>query len=150
MNINDRPSRARYDKVKSILDVKWRRRAPQPERMMRELVDTLWDHFGEDPWTWCGLWTPQPDGKAYQPGQARPSPAPAPAAAEGALQECFSANLPKTAAGSIFVPVQDKNGRAWSVFEVRSKAAFDDMDARWLERLFKVFQTIERPLPPAL
>ncbi len=45
-DIKARPSRARYDKVKHVLDLKWRRRAPQTERMMREIVDELWDAFG--------------------------------------------------------------------------------------------------------
>lgn len=48
-DIAARPSRARYDKVKHGLDLKWRRRAPQPERMMREIVDGLWDAFGDTP-----------------------------------------------------------------------------------------------------
>ena len=154
-DLKNRPSRARYDKVKSTLDVKWRRRAPQPERMLRELIDELWDHFGDDPWTWCGVWTPQPDGKAFQPGQARPSPAPAAATAEGLLQQCFADNASKSAPVSdgqgarLFSPIQDKNGKAWAVFEARSKTAFDDMDARWIDRLFKVFQTIERPEAPS-
>ena len=153
-DLKSRPSRARYDKVKSTLDVKWRRRAPQGERMMRELIDTLWDHFGDDPWTWCGVWLPQPDGKAFQPGQARPSPAPGAVAREGLLGDCYSGNAPKSApivdgeGARLFVPVQDKNGKAWAVFEARSKAAFDDMDTRWLERLLKVFQTIDRPEAP--
>ena len=49
-DILNRPSRARYDKVKHVLDLKWRRRAPQAERMMREIVDGLWDAFGGSPW----------------------------------------------------------------------------------------------------
>ncbi|UPT74208.1 MAG: hypothetical protein M0D55_00050 [Elusimicrobiota bacterium] len=45
------------------------------------------------------------------------------------------------------MPVLDKNARVWAVFEARSTVAFDDMDARWIERLFKPFQTIEKALP---
>ncbi|MFI5361300.1 MAG: hypothetical protein ACHQ49_04965 [Elusimicrobiota bacterium] len=147
-DILNRPSRARYDKVKHGLDLKWRRRAPQAERMMREIVDGLWDAFGGSPWTWCGVWLPQPDGKAFQPGPARPDPAAAAVPVEGARGEALSSAAPKRAAGGIFVPVLDKNGRAWAVFEAKSSADFDDMDARWIERLFKAFQTIERPEHP--
>jgi hypothetical protein len=144
-DIQNRPSRARYDKVKHVLDVKWRRRAPQAERMMREIVDGLWDAFGGSPWTWCGLWLPQPDGKAFQPGPARPEPAPAAIPAAGAHGEALASAAPSMKGGLICVPVLDKNGRAWAVFEARSSADFDDMDARWIERLFKAFQAIERP-----
>lgn len=152
LDIKNRPSRARYDKVKHGLDLKWRRRAPQAGRMLREIVDGLWDAFGGDPWTWCGLWLPQPDGKAFQPGQARPAPAAAAVPAEGALGEAFRAGAVRTASDAagalIAVPVLDKNGKPWAVFEVKSKIAFDDMDARWIERLFRAFQTIERPDHP--
>jgi hypothetical protein len=48
----------------------------------------------------------------------------------------------------IAVPVLDKNGRAWAVFQAKASSAFDDMDARWIERLFKAFQAIERPESP--
>ena len=48
------------------------------------------------------------------------------------------------------MPVLDKNGRAWAVFQAKSAAPFDDMDARWIERMFKAFQAIERPEHPPL
>ena len=145
----NRPSRARYDKVKHALDLKWRRRQPQAERMMREIVDGLWDAFGQSPWSWCGLWLPQPDGKAFQPGAARPAPAAA-VQAEGALKDALTTGLPHRAGGAIAVPVLDMNGRPWAVFEAKSAAPFDEMDARWIERLFKALQAIERPEPPSL
>lgn len=144
-DIRDRPSRARYDKVKSGLDLKWRRRTPQPERMMREVVDALWDAFGGSPWTWCGMWALQPDGKAFQPGAARPEPAPAAVPAAGILQDCFKDGEPRLETGRIAVAVLDKNGRPWFVFEAKSPAPFDEMDARWIERMFKAFQTLEKP-----
>lgn len=147
-DIANRPSRARYDKVKHNLDLKWRRRAPQAERMMREIVDGLWDAFGGNPWTWCGVWLPQPDGKAFQPGPARPEPASAAVPSDGALGGAFAAGEPRLDGDGIAVPVLDKNGRAWALFQAKSSAAFDDMDARWLERLFKAFQAIERPEHP--
>ena len=145
-DIRERPSRARYDKIKSVLDLKWRRRALQSERMTRELADALWDAF-ENPWTWCGFWLLQPDGKFFQPGTARPEPAPEPVPAEGAIAEALRSGDSKSGQTTIFVPVFDKNARVWAVFEARSSAPFDDMDARWIERLFKPFQTIEK-LPP--
>jgi putative methionine-R-sulfoxide reductase with GAF domain len=144
MNEQERPSRARYNQVKSTLDLKWRRRAPQAERMMREVVDGLWDAFGEAPWTWCGFWLLQPDGKALQPGPARLEAAAAAVPATGELGLAASSGEPRRAGGVIFVPVLDKNGRVVSVFEVRSTVDFDDMDARWIERLLKAFQTIEK------
>jgi hypothetical protein len=150
IDIKSRPSRARYDKVKSTLDLKWRRRAPQPERMMREVVDNLWDAFGDAPWTWCAFWMPQPDGKAFQPGPARLEPAKEAVPAQGALGEAYSTGSMRKTGREIFVPVLDKNGRVLSVFEVRSAADFDDMDARWIERLMKAFQTLEKAEPPLL
>ena len=145
-DIRERPSRARYDKIKSTLDLKWRRRALQSERMTRELTDALWESF-ENPWSCCGFWLLQPDGKAFQPGPARPSLAPAPIPAEGAIADALRTGNSKSGATAIFVPVFDKNARVWAVFEARSSSPFDDMDARWIERLFKPFQTIEK-LPP--
>ena len=91
---------------------------------------------------------PQPDGKAFQPGAARPEPAPAAVAAAGALGEALSTGTPSRAGKAIAVPVLDKNGRAWAVFQAKSAAPFDDMDARWIERMFKAFQAIERPETP--
>ena len=145
-DIRERPSRARYDKIKSTLDLKWRRRALQSERMTRELADHLWDAF-EKPWTWCGFWYLQPDGKAFQPGPARPEPATAAVPNEGPLAEAIRTTESIRAEGKIYVPVLDKNARVWAVFEARSSAPFDEMDARWIERLFKPFQTIEKALP---
>lgn len=143
-----RPSRARYDKVKHELDLKWRRRSPQAERMTREIVDHLWDAFGGAPWKWCGVWLPQPDGKAFQPGPARPEPAGVAVPVAGVLGEVLAKGEPRMDGTDIVVPVLDKNGRAWAVFEAKSTAAFDDMDMRWIERLFKAFQAIERPESP--
>jgi|CXWL01.1.fsa_nt_gi putative methionine-R-sulfoxide reductase with GAF domain len=149
VDIKSRPSRARYDKVKSMLDLKWRRRQPQSERLTRELADALWDAFGQSPWIWCGFWMLQPDGKAFQPGSARPQPAPAAVPAEGALAEAVRSGQAHPGQTTIIVPVLDKNARVWAVFEARSTVAFDEMDARWLERLFKAFQAFEK-LPPPL
>ncbi len=148
-DIRERPSRARYDKIKSTLDLKWRRRALQSERMTRELTDHLWGAF-ENPWSWCGFWLLQPDGKTFQPGPARPEPAPAQIPVEGAIADALRTGDSKSGGTTMFVPVFDKNARVWAVFEARSTVPFDDMDARWIERLFKPFQTIEKALPPTL
>ena len=142
-----RPSRARYDKVKSTLDLKWRRRQLQSDRMMREVVDQLWDVFGGQPWTFCGFWILQPDGTAFQPGPARPEAGKAPRPSTGPIGLALTALDSKAGATEIFVPTFDKNQRVWAVLEVRSPAPFDDMDARWLERLLKAFQTVERRVP---
>jgi hypothetical protein len=147
-DILNRPSRARYDVVKHGLDLKWRRREPKPERMMREVVDGLWDAFGGRPWTWCGLWLPQPDGLRFQPGPARPEPAPGSTPADGALGAAAAAAATRRSDGAIAVPVLDRHGRPIAVFEAKSPAAFDDMDARWLERLFKAFHAFEKAEPP--
>jgi DNA-binding IclR family transcriptional regulator len=118
--------------------------------MMREIVDGLWDAFGGTPWTWCGVWIPQPDGKAFQPGPARPEPAAAAVPVDGHLGEAFAKGEPRRSGADIAVPVLDKNGRAWAVFQAKASADFDDMDARWIERMFKAFQAIERPESPLL
>ena len=146
-DIRERPSRARYDKIKSTLDLKWRRRALQSERMTRELADHLWDAF-ENPWTWCGFWLLQPDGKAFQPGPARPEAAPAAVPAEGEFAAALGSGEARPGRTTIIVPVFDKNARVWAVFEARSTAVFDDMDARWLDRLFKAFQSLDKTVAP--
>jgi hypothetical protein len=148
-DIKDRPSRARYDKVKHSLDLKWRRRGPQPERMMREIVDGLWSAFGESPWTWCGVWLPQPDGKAFLPGAARPDSLTA-VPADGLRAQAYSTGQSCRLGGDIFVPILDINGRSWAVFQAKSSIDFDDMDARWIERLFRAFRLIDRPEQPLL
>ncbi|MBI4370801.1 MAG: hypothetical protein HY552_00740 [Elusimicrobia bacterium] len=146
-NDAQRPSRARYGKIKTALDLKWRRRRPQPERMTRELVDALWETFGDQPWTWCGFWTPA-DGGIFQPGPARPAPAAVPAPPGGLLGEALARGQPRLGPGVIAVPALDRDGRVWAVFEARSAAAFDEMDARWLERLLKSFQVLEPSATP--
>ena len=147
--LKDRPSRARYNKVKATLDLKWRRRELEPERMMREIVDALWDAFGDSPWSWCGFWLFQQDRKAFQPGPARPGAASA-VPSRGLVEEALTTGDTCRAGNAIAVLARDKNGRPWAVLEARSSAAFDDMDARWMERLLKAFQTIERSGHPPL
>ncbi len=133
-----RPSRARYDRVRTALDRKWRRRDPQPERMLRELVDALWDAFEGGGWTWCGAWQVGPDGRTLTPSRAFPAAASA-APSSGPLFDALAAASTARGPGAIAVPVADKDGRVWAALEVKSSSDFDDMDARWLERLVKPF-----------
>lgn len=131
-----RPSRARYDRVRTALDRKWRRREPQPERMLRELVDALWDAFEVGGWTWCGVWLVGPDGRTLTPGRALPAAAPA-AASSGPLLDALAASAAARGTGAIAVPILDKDGRVWAALEAKASSDFDEMDARWLERLVK-------------
>jgi hypothetical protein len=142
-SVSGRPSRARYDAVRAALDLKWRRREPQVERMSRELVDALWDAFQDRGWSWCGLWIIQPDGAGLQPGPSRPEPEAA-RPLEGPAAEAVSTRRTLARPGSIVVPVFDSKDLCWAVFEARSPAPFDEMDARWLEKLFRIFYFIEK------
>ena len=56
----------------------------------------------------------------------------------------FSAGAPSSSGASIgsFTSVRF-DPRRWR--EAYPYFPFDDMDARWIERLFKAFQSIERP-----
>lgn len=62
-SIPERPSRARYNKVHAALDLKWRRRELKSDRMMREVVEALWDTFGGSPYSWCGFYLVAPSGR---------------------------------------------------------------------------------------
>ncbi|MFA6002750.1 MAG: GAF domain-containing protein [Elusimicrobiota bacterium] len=164
LRLKDRPSRARYDKVYLTLERKWRRRELKPERMMREIVDVLWDAFSGSPYSWCGFYILAADGQNLILGPHRDAPACSPLPMHGvcgraarsgqamivpdvkalgeAHIECDPRNL-----SEIALPVFDKNGRVWAVFDVDSAqpAAFNDMDQRWLEKLLKNFQDISTP-----
>lgn len=152
-DIRDLPPRHRYEKIKRELDLKWRRRDPMPERMMRESVDHLWDAFSKDPWTWCGMWTLQPDGRGLLPGPGRDE-APQARPLEGLIADCFTGKDSKLGQDggthAIAVPVMDMNGRPWAVFVARASAPFNEVDARWIEQVLKAFRAIKRPEPPPL
>ena len=63
LKLKQRPSRARYDKVHHNLERKWRRRCERRgDRMMKEIVDELWDQFEGSPYSWCGFYILSPDG----------------------------------------------------------------------------------------
>lgn len=162
--LKDRPSRARYNKVHANLERRWRRRELKPERMMREVVDELWDQFGGSPYSWCGfyLWGPSRQELVLGPHRDKPACSPLPLhgvcgevaqsgecvivadvkALGGAYIECDPKNV-----SEIVVPVFDHKGKIWAVFDVNSDqaGAFDDMDQRWLDRILKNFQEVDKP-----
>ncbi len=161
--LGSRPARARYQKARDVLELKWRRRELDCDRMMREIVDVLWDHFAEKPYSWCGFYRLSRDGDSLILGPHREKPACSPLPMHGVCGraartgqplvvgdvkslgtdrhvECDPANLSEVA-----LPVFDRSGKVWAVFDVdsASKDAFDEMHVRWLERILKAFQRIE-------
>lgn len=151
-DIRELPARHRYEQIKRALDLKWRRREPMADRMMRETVDALWDAFSRDPWTWCGMWTLQLDGNGLLPGPGRDD-APQARPLDGLIAAAFAAKDSQLGedggAPAIAVPVTDLNGRPWAVFVARAATPFNEVDARWIEQVVKAFRPIKRPeLPP--
>ena len=163
-SLKERPSRARYDKVRMTLDKKWRRRELKSERMMREIVDALWDNFEGAPYSWCGFYVLSPDGSQLNLGPHRDKPACSPLPMHGVcgavLKKGSSMIVPDVAAlgeahvecdpknkSEIAVPVFDREGKVWAVFDVDSERpnAFNEMDQRWLERLLKAFADVGKP-----
>lgn len=159
-----RPSRARYNKVHAALDGKWRRRELRPERMMREIVDALWDEFAGEPYSWVGFYLPAPNGQELILGAHRDKPACSPLPLNGVCGTVFktgqgivvadvkalgSAHIecdPKNLS-EVCVPAFDKDGKVLAVLDVDSErpAAFDEMDQRWLERILSKFREIGLP-----
>jgi putative methionine-R-sulfoxide reductase with GAF domain len=149
--LSARPSRARYDKVHATLELKWRRRELKCDRMMREVVDTLWDVFAASPYSWCGFYVLSPDAKHLTLGPHREEPLPSPIDLQGAHGRVFQFAKPEIVSGGpassqILLPVFDREAKVWAVFEVRSSrsAAFDGMDQRWLEKILKPFRDVRR------
>lgn len=160
-----RPSRARYDKVHHALERKWRRRSGvRHDRLMREIVEELWDQFAGSPYSWCGFYFYSPDGSQLVLGPHRDKPACSPLPLHGVCGEALKTGrtqiVPDVKAlgdkhiecdprnqSEIAVPVFDKKGKAWGVLDVdsESKNAFDEMDQRWLERLLKAFNDLDAP-----
>ena len=162
--LRSRPSRARYDKVHQTLEAKWRRRELKADRMMREVVDVLWDAFAGSPYSWCGFYLLAADGQSLSLGPHRDKPACSPLPMHGvcgkvassgqamvvpdvkslgdAHIECDPRNL-----SEIALPVFDKNGKVWAVFDVdsASPAAFNEMDQRWLEKILRRFEATAAP-----
>lgn len=160
-NIKGRPSRARYNKVHAALERKWRRRELSAERMMREIVDELWDTFAGAPYSWCGFYIVGAPGQGLALGPHRDKPACTPLPLHGvcgkaaqagesmivpdvkALGDAYVCCDPK-AVSEISVPVFNRDGKVWAVFDADSEQAraFDAMDERWLERILARFRDI--------
>ncbi|MDD5657675.1 MAG: GAF domain-containing protein [Elusimicrobia bacterium] len=161
--LKQRPSRARYDKVHLALERKWRRRELKSDRMMREIVDALWDAFAGSPYSWCGFHVLSPDGLSLVPGPHRDQAAGAASAPQGARGRALSGGAPVIVSDAgvpdeallpgtrseIVLPVFDAAGKIWAVFGADSAepAAFDEMDQRWLERILKHFRDVKPPEP---
>lgn len=150
MDMKERPSRARYGLVRQVLETKWRRREIKNDRVMRELVDVLWENFEAAPYSWCGFYLLSPDGKNLTPGPHRGEPAAQPCPLQGLYAEAVAGSQGVIAPGAqnssqIAVPVFDQKGKIWAVLDVRSSspAAFNEMDRRWLEQLLRVFSQVE-------
>ena len=162
--LKGRPSRARYDKVHLALERKWRRRELKADRMMREVVDVLWNAFADSPYSWCGFYLLAADGQSLVLGPHRDKPACSPLPLHGvcgrvassgqalvapdvkALDEAHIACDPRNLS-EIALPVFDKTGKVWAVFDVDSAApaAFNEMDQRWLEKILKRFDETGAP-----
>ncbi len=162
--LKNRPSRARYDKVHHALERKWRRRELKADRMMREIIDELWDNFQANPYSWCGFYLVAPSGQELILGPHREKPACSPLPLHGVCGRALGAGKtiivddvntlgqahvecdPRNQS-EIVVPVFDKDGKIWAVFDVDShlKAAFDGMDQRWLETILRNFEKVGKP-----
>lgn len=165
LKLKSRPSRARYDKVRHELERKWRRRTDQRhDRLMKEIVDELWEQFAGAPYSWVGFYYYSPDESQLILGPRRDKPACSPLPLHGvcgkavktgqtqivpdvsklgdAHIECDPRNK-----SEIAVPIFDKKGKVWGCLDVDSESlnAFDEMDQRWLERLLKPFAEMDRP-----
>ncbi len=162
--LKGRPSRARYDKTHFTLERKWRRRELKAERMMREIVDELWENFAGSPYSWCGFYVLAPTKTEFTLGPHRDKPACSPLPLHGvcgrALKEGKTIIVPDVKAlgaehiecdpknlSEIAVPVFNKDGKVWAVFDVDSQApsAFDGMDQRWLETIMRNFEKVGLP-----
>lgn len=162
--LKDRPSRARYDKARAVLDRKWRRRELRTDRMMREVVDVLWDNFAGAPYSWCGFYVLSPDASQLILGPHRDKPACSPLALHGVCGAAIKSGAPQIVAdvkalgqahiecdpknlSEIALPVFDPDGKVWAVLDVDSAQlnAFNEMDQRWLDRILKPFSTVTRP-----
>jgi len=149
--IKERPSRARYDKARVTLERKWRRRELKSDRMMREVVDALWDNFAGAPYAWCGFYLLGNGGLVLSHHRDKPAPSPLPmdGLCGAVAQKGAPMIVPEALEGQseIALPVFDYQGKVWAVLDVRGQTpnAFDEMDQRWLERILKTFQDIGRP-----
>ena len=150
--LRERPSRARYDKVHLALERKWRRRELKGDRMMKEVVDQLWEHFAQSPYSWCGFYLLGPGGHELILGPHRDKPGLSPLPMSGSCGKAVQTGKAVIVSNpgdpqrlsEITVPVYDSAGVIWGVLDVGSlsAAAFDEMDQRWLEKILKPFQEV--------
>lgn len=146
----ERPSRARYEKVRAILDLKYRRREPEADRMMVEVIEALWENFADNPYAGCGFYILSADGTRFAAGHHRGKRGGASLGLTGAralaVQSGHPAIVRDEGHARIAVPVYDREDKLWAVLEAVSDKldAFDDMDKRWLERVAKAFQHAKR------
>ncbi|MFA6318776.1 MAG: GAF domain-containing protein [Elusimicrobiota bacterium] len=149
-DLRDRPSRARYEKVRAGLELKARRRTPRADRLMAEVVEGLWDDFAENPYSGCGFHILSEDASAAAPGYRRGRLPEASLDPAGVLGRAVTGRAPARGAegglSRVVVPVFDGEDRLWAVLEAVSPKpdAFDEMDVRWLERIVKVFRLAQR------
>ncbi|MBI5625320.1 MAG: hypothetical protein HY924_16200 [Elusimicrobia bacterium] len=149
-DLKDRPSRARYEKVRAGLELKSRRRTPKADRLMVEVVEALWDDFSDNPYSGCGFHILSEDASTAAPGHRRGKLPELSLDAAGVVGRAVagrcSARASDAGLSRIAVPVFDSEDRLWAVLEAASAKpdAFDDMDARWLERIVKVFRLTQR------
>lgn len=159
-----RPSRARYNSLYAALDKKWRRRELKKERMMREVVDELWDVFGGKPYSWVGFYLLAANGAELTLGPHRDKPACSPIQLHGVCGKALKTKQTQRVAdvktlgdahiecdpknrSEIAVPVFDYEGKVWAVLDVDSFEvdAFDEMDQRWLEKICRAFESVDDP-----
>ena len=149
----DRPSRARYDKAHLALERRWRRRELKAERMMREVVDVLWDAFAGHPYVWCGFHLLCEGAKGPAAGPHRGQAVSPSLSLGAACVQAAAGGKPVIMLGRgqnpsrIILPVFDKSGQVWAVWAAESEkpAAFNEMDQRWLEKILKHFRQIGAP-----
>lgn len=162
--LKTRPSRARYNQLYADLDKKWRRRELKSERMMREVVDALWDAFANSPYSWVGFYVLSPNGVELNLGPHRDKPACSPIQLHGVCGKALKTGQTQRVAdvkalgdahiecdprnrSEIAVPVYNYEGKIWAVLDVDSADldAFDDMDQRWLEKICRAFESVGKP-----
>ena len=150
-----RPRRRDYEKILSTLETRWKRRPADRAKMMQDIVDGLWEAFGDRIISWCGFYIITSDG---QPSVLGPHQEQAAisygvqdicrrAVAERATQVVLEAhNESGHAAGpEIAIPVIDIKGGVLVVMDVHfaQNAECGDEDRRWLERITRI---LEQPL----
>ena len=132
--------------------------------MMQEIVNTLWDSFGNKVYAWCGFYYPHGEGHELMLGPCRDKPACSPIGTHGVCGKAMNTKETqvvadvKTLGGAyiecdpshrseIAVPVTDESGKILAVLDIDSTTigAFTDEDRRWLERIVRVLRHTAAP-----